>query len=120
MFYGFFLKIGSIDDPSSCVIDIEGLAVRLHESIVAREYLELRHNPVEDDGLIGLLNLMCNVLKHNPPFKTSKLGKLLLDQVSIFITVILVVLLHIKNYHLKFFIGIINCLNCFLSKLCNK
>ncbi|XP_039283222.1 ubiquitin carboxyl-terminal hydrolase 34 isoform X3 [Nilaparvata lugens] len=75
----------SIEDPSACVIDVEGLASRVHESIVAREYLERRHNTVDDDGLIGLLNLMCNLLKHNPPFKTEKQGELLLDQVFEFL-----------------------------------
>ncbi|XP_049955909.1 ubiquitin carboxyl-terminal hydrolase 34 [Schistocerca serialis cubense] len=65
----------SIEDPQSCVIDIDGLAKRLSQSILTREYLETRHNTVEDDGLIGLLNLMSNVLKHNPPFKNSKEGK---------------------------------------------
>ncbi|KAG8236171.1 hypothetical protein J437_LFUL013437, partial [Ladona fulva] len=51
---------------------MEGLAKKLVQSITSRDYLETRHNTVEDDGLIGLINLMSNVLKHNPPFKNSK------------------------------------------------
>lgn len=71
----------SIEDPHTCVVDVDGLAKKLAESILAREYLETRHNTVEDDGLIGLLNLMSNVMKHNPPFKTSKEGQEFLSQV---------------------------------------
>ncbi|XP_071450552.1 ubiquitin carboxyl-terminal hydrolase 34 [Hetaerina americana] len=62
----------SIEDPQDCPIDLEGLAKKLMDSIISREFLETRHNTVEDDGLIGLINLMSNVLKHNPPFKDSK------------------------------------------------
>ena len=75
------LIIESIEDPQNCVIDIDGLAKKLAGSILAREYLETRHNTIEDDGLIGLLNLMSNVMKHNPPFKTSKEGQEFLSQV---------------------------------------
>lgn len=71
----------SIENPHSCVVHVDGLAKKLAESILAREYLETRHNTVEDDGLIGLLNLMSNVMKHNPPFKTSKEGQEFLTQV---------------------------------------
>jgi len=72
----------SIEDPQVCVIDIDSLARTLANSIVSREYLESRHNTVEDNGLIGLLNLMTIVIKHFPPFKTSKDGQEFLLQVS--------------------------------------
>ncbi|CAG2061053.1 unnamed protein product, partial [Timema podura] len=75
----------SLEDPQCCVVDIDGLARNLAKSILSREYLEARHNTVEDDGLIGLLNLMSNVLKHNPPFKTSKEGHEFLTQVFNFL-----------------------------------
>lgn len=64
-------------------VDLESLSKKLYSSIVKREYLETRHNTVEDDGFIGLLNLMCNILKHNPIFKTSKEGQDFLSQVFI-------------------------------------
>lgn len=63
-------------------VDIENLAKRVHSSVIKREYLETRHNTLEDDGLIGLLNLMCIILKHNPQFKTSKDGQEFLNQVQ--------------------------------------
>ncbi|XP_063231242.1 ubiquitin carboxyl-terminal hydrolase 34 isoform X2 [Bacillus rossius redtenbacheri] len=75
----------SIEDPQGCVIDVDGLAKKLAKSILSREYLETRHNTVEDDGLIGLLNLMSNVLKHDPPFKTSKEGQEFLTEVFEFL-----------------------------------
>ncbi|XP_068081544.1 ubiquitin carboxyl-terminal hydrolase puf [Anabrus simplex] len=75
----------SIEDPQGCVIDIDDLAKRLSKLILSREYLEMRHNTTEDDGLIGLLNLMSNVLKHNPPFKTCKEGQEFLSQVFDFL-----------------------------------
>jgi hypothetical protein len=72
------------------VVDVDSLAKKLAESILAREYLETRHNTVEDDGLIGLLNLMSNVMKHNPPFKTSKEGQEFLSQVCWYSIVMLI------------------------------
>lgn len=64
------------------VIDLESLASQVYTSIIQREFLETRHNTVEDDGLIGLLNLMSNILKHNPSFKTGKEGQDLLNEVN--------------------------------------
>ncbi|XP_012254828.2 ubiquitin carboxyl-terminal hydrolase 34 [Athalia rosae] len=71
----------------SCVstIDIEALAVRVIDSILTREHLETRHNTIEDDGLVGLLNLACNVMIHNPPCKQGKLGQKLLNEVFDFL-----------------------------------
>jgi ubiquitin carboxyl-terminal hydrolase 34 len=65
------------------VLDVEGLAKRLSSAVVAREYLEARHNLVEDEGLVGLLNLTCTVMKHNPPFKTRQEGQDFMLQVCI-------------------------------------
>ncbi|KAG8281089.1 Ubiquitin carboxyl-terminal hydrolase 34 [Homalodisca vitripennis] len=73
------------DDISKEVVDLENLASRVYRSILQREYLETRHNTVEDDGLIGLLNLMSNILKHNPSFKTGKEGQALLNEVFEFL-----------------------------------
>jgi hypothetical protein len=83
----------SIDDPQNCVVDVDGLARKLADSILAREYLETRHNTVEDEGLVGLLNLMSNVMKHNPPFQTSREGQEFLAQVCFLLFCII-----IRNY----------------------
>lgn len=56
-------------------LDLEGLAKYLAESITERDYRETRHNTIEDDGLKGLINLMCVVMKHNLTFKCSAEGK---------------------------------------------
>jgi ubiquitin carboxyl-terminal hydrolase 34 len=88
------LLLESIDDPQNCVVDIDGLARKLADSILAREYLETRHNTVEDEGLIGLLNLMSNVMKHDPPFKTSREGQDFLAQVCIPVVCIII----LRNY----------------------
>jgi len=92
--YGFCFA-ESIEDHQNCIIDIDGLAKKLADSILAREYLETRHNTVEDDGLVGLLNLMSNVMKHNPPFKTSKEGQDFLSQVCYF----LLLCIHKELFH---------------------
>ncbi|KAH8268179.1 hypothetical protein KR026_001407 [Drosophila bipectinata] len=49
-------------------IDIEVLCESISQSILTREYLELRHG-FQDDGLVGLLNLMSNLIKYDTTFK---------------------------------------------------
>jgi ubiquitin carboxyl-terminal hydrolase 34 len=66
-----------------CVIELEGLAVSVSEAIAKRDYLEGRL--LEDEGLVGLLNLACNIIKHDPPFKTSAQGQTFLQQVFDFL-----------------------------------
>ncbi|XP_066257421.1 ubiquitin carboxyl-terminal hydrolase puf [Euwallacea similis] len=75
----------SIEEPQSCVIDINELTSKISLSVLARDYLEARHRTVEDDGLIGLLNLLTNLLKHRPPFQTNKGGQELLSEVFEFL-----------------------------------
>ncbi|KAG5873618.1 hypothetical protein JTB14_023780 [Gonioctena quinquepunctata] len=75
----------SLIDPQSSVIDINGLANKLTRSVLSRDYLETRHRTVDDDGLIGLLNLITNLLKHHPPFQTDKEGQDLLVEVFDFL-----------------------------------
>nr|XP_023025188.1 ubiquitin carboxyl-terminal hydrolase puf [Leptinotarsa decemlineata] len=75
----------SLEDPQNCIIDINGLANKLTMSVLSRDYLETRHRTVDDDGLIGLLNLIANLLKHRPPFQTDKGGRDLLDEVFEFL-----------------------------------
>lgn len=60
----------SLEEPDKAVIDIEALCWQVSESIVKRKFIETRYNS-QDDGLIGLLNLMANLIKYDPPFKFS-------------------------------------------------
>lgn len=62
-------------------VDLNQLAITLNEAILGREFLETRHNTICDDGLVGLLSVMTVVMKHNPPFKTSKMGQQFLKEV---------------------------------------
>ncbi|XP_001998517.3 ubiquitin carboxyl-terminal hydrolase puf [Drosophila mojavensis] len=49
-------------------IDIEQLCESISESILNRDYYELRHG-YQDDGLVGLLNLMSNLIKYDTSYK---------------------------------------------------
>ncbi|KAM8704007.1 hypothetical protein ACLKA7_008606 [Drosophila subpalustris] len=49
-------------------IDIELLCESISESILSRDYHELRHG-YQDDGLVGLLNLMSNLIKYDTSYK---------------------------------------------------
>ncbi|XP_060516947.1 ubiquitin carboxyl-terminal hydrolase 34 isoform X2 [Cylas formicarius] len=75
----------SIEDPQNCVIDINELTSKIAQSVLSRDYLETRYRTIEDDGLIGLLNLLTNLLKHRPPFQTQKGGQELLSEVFDFL-----------------------------------
>lgn len=76
---------GADDDQSGGTIDLESLAGRVIDSVLNRDHLETRHNTVEDDALVGLLNLTCNIMSHNPPCKQSKAGQNLLHRVFDFL-----------------------------------
>jgi len=82
LYYLHFINLESIKFPSKCIIDIEALAVRVWESIASRDFIETHYSGLQDDGLIGLLNLMSNILGHKPPFKFSKHSHKVLDTVS--------------------------------------
>lgn len=75
----------SLEDPQNCVIDINSLSITISQSILSREYLETRYRTLDDDGLIGLLNVVTNLLKHRPPFQTNKLGQELLREVILIV-----------------------------------
>ena len=66
-------------------IDLEALASRVIDSVLRREHLETRHNTVEDDALVGLVNLTCNIMTHNPVCKQAKIGQNLLHRVFDFL-----------------------------------
>ncbi|XP_017767834.1 PREDICTED: ubiquitin carboxyl-terminal hydrolase 34 [Nicrophorus vespilloides] len=75
----------SLEDPQNSVIDVNGLTDSIARSILSREFLETRHRTVDDDGLVGLLNLLTNLIKHKPPFQTSKQGQELLCEIFNFL-----------------------------------
>lgn len=75
----------STSEKAGNTVDLQALASRAIKSILAREYLETRHNTIEDDGLVGLLNLCCNIMAHNPPCKQGKVGQNLLSRVFDFL-----------------------------------
>lgn len=58
---------------SNMTIDIEALCNQVSQLVMNRDYLEGRH--IQDDGLVGLLNLMANLVKYDPPFKYSQGGQ---------------------------------------------
>lgn len=66
-------NISELQNPS---IDIEALCFQVSKCVIERDYLEARHgSTVQDDGLVGLLNLMANLVKYDPPFKFSAEGQ---------------------------------------------
>ncbi|KAI5706705.1 hypothetical protein M8J75_010579 [Diaphorina citri] len=67
------------------VVDLNSLAERLTHSLATREYREIRHVPSEDDGLVGMLTLLYNILRHSPSFKSSPTGHDLLEMVFDFL-----------------------------------
>lgn len=58
---------------SNMTIDVEALCHQVSKLISNRDLLERRH--LQDDGLVGLLNLMANLVKYDPPFKYSQSGQ---------------------------------------------
>lgn len=60
----------SLEEPDKAVINIEALCRQASESIIKRKIVEMRYNS-QDDGLVGLLNLLANLIKYDPPFKFS-------------------------------------------------
>ncbi|GAB6022101.1 hypothetical protein CHUAL_006244 [Chamberlinius hualienensis] len=68
-------------DEAEGSLDLNNMTRQLASSILSREYYETRHSKLEDDGLVGLLNLCCSVIKHNPPFKDSPDGQEFLKRI---------------------------------------
>uniref|UniRef100_A0AAG5CQR3 ubiquitinyl hydrolase 1 n=1 Tax=Anopheles atroparvus TaxID=41427 RepID=A0AAG5CQR3_ANOAO len=60
--------------PPRDTIGLDAMCQQVARSILERDYLESRHG-APDDGLFGLLNLMANLLKFDPPFKYSSTGQ---------------------------------------------
>lgn len=70
----------SLDDPQSAAIDIETLCGNVAKSILSRDYFETRHGN-QDDGLVGLLTIIGNLLKYDPPFKFSNESEEFIKQI---------------------------------------
>lgn len=78
----FFLTCQLVDNldedmlqEQRSLVDLDALSAYLAEATLSRDIREVRHDPVEDDGLYGLLSLATSVAKHSPPFKFSKEGQ---------------------------------------------
>ncbi|XP_021379697.1 ubiquitin carboxyl-terminal hydrolase 34-like isoform X3 [Mizuhopecten yessoensis] len=63
------------------IVNINNLAKDVSNHIIERQYLETRQGFEEDDGVIGLLNLMTAIIKHNPTYKPSPEGQSFLEEV---------------------------------------
>lgn len=67
------LKGNITEVQNNLTIDVEALCHQVSKLIINRDILERRH--IQDDGLVGLLNLMANLVKYDPPFKYSQSGQ---------------------------------------------
>jgi ubiquitin carboxyl-terminal hydrolase 34 len=67
------LKQNIKEVQNNLTIDVEALCHQVSKLIGNRDILERRH--IQDDGLVGLLNLMANLVKYDPPFKYSQAGQ---------------------------------------------
>ncbi|XP_034127627.1 ubiquitin carboxyl-terminal hydrolase puf isoform X1 [Drosophila guanche] len=80
----FWLLARLVDTLSSEIgaeehIDIEMLCESISQSILTREYYELRQG-FQDDAMVGLLNLMSNLIKHDTRFKYKPKILVFMDQ----------------------------------------
>uniref|UniRef100_A0A1B0CAV9 ubiquitinyl hydrolase 1 n=2 Tax=Lutzomyia longipalpis TaxID=7200 RepID=A0A1B0CAV9_LUTLO len=69
-----------LDAPQTSAIDIENLCRQVSKSILERDFLEMRHGH-QDDGLVGLINLMANLIKFDPSFKQSSDGQEFIERI---------------------------------------
>lgn len=65
-------------------IDIEKLCQSVAQSILTREFYETRYG-MQDDGLVGLINLMSNLVKYDPTFKFSSKALQFIEQIFEFL-----------------------------------
>ncbi|XP_040568738.2 ubiquitin carboxyl-terminal hydrolase 34 [Lepeophtheirus salmonis] len=64
------------DNDTSGLVDLDQLSRQLACGLVSRKFYEKRHgDPSPDDALVGTLNLLCAVMKHQPSFKISSEGQ---------------------------------------------
>ncbi|XP_067617273.1 ubiquitin carboxyl-terminal hydrolase puf [Eurosta solidaginis] len=64
--------------------DIERLCQSVSQSILTRDFYETRHG-YQDDGLVGLINLMSNFVKYDPTFKFSGSALQFIDRIFEFL-----------------------------------
>ncbi|XP_065207082.1 ubiquitin carboxyl-terminal hydrolase puf isoform X2 [Planococcus citri] len=57
------------ESSNSSSLDLTEFTNTAWRLIAHRECVERRHTPIEDDGLVGLLSFMCNLLKYDKIFK---------------------------------------------------
>ncbi|GBP05345.1 Ubiquitin carboxyl-terminal hydrolase puf [Eumeta japonica] len=65
-------------------IDIEKLCQSVAQSILTRDFYEIRYG-MQDDGLVGLINLMSNLVKYDPTFKYSSKAVQFIEQIFEFL-----------------------------------
>lgn len=65
-------------------IDIEKLCQSVAQSILTRDFYETRYG-MQDDGLVGLINLMSNLVKYDPTFKYSSKALQFIEQIFEFL-----------------------------------
>lgn len=64
------------DADANELVDLDQLARQLACGIVSRKLYEKRHGDnTPDDTLVGALQLLCSVMRQQPPFKTSPEGQ---------------------------------------------
>lgn len=64
-------------------MNINKLAEEVANYILERQFYETRQGFEEDDGLIGILNTMTAIIKHNPAYKSSPEGQVCLNYKSL-------------------------------------
>lgn len=79
------IKTSSDSSPSNDnAIDIEKLCQSVARSLLSRDYFEIRIG-IQDDGLIGLLNLMSNLVKYDYSFKFSESALEFIEEIFMFL-----------------------------------
>ncbi|XP_036323922.1 ubiquitin carboxyl-terminal hydrolase puf isoform X1 [Rhagoletis pomonella] len=78
------VKCSLESDNEGEAIDIERLCQSVSQSILSRDFFETRHG-YQDDGLVGLINLMSNFVKYDPTFKFSGSALQFIDKIFEFL-----------------------------------
>ncbi|CAD6995071.1 unnamed protein product [Ceratitis capitata] len=78
------VKCSLEDECDGEAIDIERLCQSVSQSILTRDFFETRHG-YQDDGLVGLINLMSNFVKYDPTFKFSSPALQFIDKIFEFL-----------------------------------
>lgn len=80
----FMLKqnLDAGNSTSSCLLtlDVESLCRMVSKGILDRDFFETRHGN-QDDGLVGLLTIMGNLVKYDPPFKFCNVSEEFIENI---------------------------------------